>query len=261
MIRPKNFTKPKRDKDIFIYGKHPVIAALKNKNRNIKKIFIAQESRIMEKEILSIIKDYQLNATLEVTTRKHLDNMLGKNTKHQGIMIQTIKLQAISYKKIFSEKNLKFGVLLDKITDPNNVGAIYRSAFNFNLDFVINLDKGTSKENPSLLNSACGNFEKINTFQSSNLINCVKEFKKNDWWVIGTDIKANLNIHEFFSFHSDIKKILIILGSEGYGIRNLTKEHCDFMVKIQMKEEKSSLNVSNAAAIFFYEIQKNLQLY
>ena len=133
--------------------------------------------------------------------------MLGKNTKHQGIMIQTIKLQAISYKKIFSDKNLKFGVLLDKITDPNNVGAIYRSAFNFDLDFVINLDKGTSKENPSLLNSACGNFEKINTFQASNLINCVKEFKKNDWWVIGTDIKAKLNIHEFLSFHSDIKKI------------------------------------------------------
>ncbi len=148
MIRPKNFTKPKRDKDIFIYGKHPVIAALKNKNR----------------------KDYQLNATLEVTTRKHLDNMLGKNTKHQGIMIQTIKLQAISYKKIFSEKNLKFGVLLDKITDPNNVGAIYRSAFNFNLDFVINLDKGTSKENSSLLNSECGKFDIIYTFQSRNII-------------------------------------------------------------------------------------------
>ena len=246
--------------EVIIYGRHASLAALSNKNRFIKKILLSKNNKELENMVLTKIKHSEDKHLLEIVEKKSLDRIVGKNIKHQGILLVCIKLNKQKIEGELDINRYKIGVVLDKITDPNNVGAIYRSAVCFNIDFIINLERDSVRETGALLNAACGSFESINTFYTNNLYSCIKFFKKNNWWVLGTDLNADLNINSFFTIHNDIKKILIVLGSEGDGARRLTKEKCDFLVKIPIKEN-NSLNVSNAAAIFFYELKRNLKLY
>ena len=253
----KSFDKINLDNDVIIYGKHAVISALENKSRKIKKMYLAEKQKDFVNKILKLLKSKNYFIKIEKIERKNLDLFFGKNTKHQGIVVIANKIINPTYKKIFDEKNFSHGVILDRLTDPHNVGAIYRSAYNFDLDFVINTEKGSPKESGALLNSSCGCYDKINTYITKNLVDCIKEFKKNDWWVIGGDLNTKIDLNNFFSLHQDLKKFLIILGSEGSGMKRLTRKHCDFLIKINTNNEKNSLNVSNAAAIFFYEIYKH----
>ena len=138
--------------------------------------------------------------------------------KHQGIVIHAQKLNLESYNNIFINKKYKLGTILDSITDPNNVGAIYRSARAFGIEFVINPTRNSLSENASLLNTACGAFEAINTFRVNNISNAIKKFKENDWWIVGLDHKASLNINAVLKKISKHDKYVFILGSEGKGM-------------------------------------------
>ena len=82
--------------------------------------------------------------------------------------------------------------------------------------------------------------------------------KKNNWWILGLDHLGEVDLESFFKKNKSIQKLLVILGSEGKGIRRLVKKNCDFLVKIKTKDQESSINVSNAAAIFLYEVNKNI---
>ena len=155
-------------------------------------------------------------------------------------------------------KNNSLGIILDNITDPNNVGAIYRSAHAFNADFIISEKKNASCESNTILNSACGAFDKISTFKTANLNQAIQIFKNNGWWVVGLDHNSKLKINDFFTNYSSIKKILLVLGSEGRGIRRLVKENCDYLVSIKTVDQKISINVSNATSIFLHEIYNYL---
>lgn len=246
--------------DVIVYGRHAALAALSNKNRAIKKILLSKNDKELENMVLPKIEYSKDKKLLEIVEKKNLDRIVGKNIKHQGILLVCSKLNKQKIEDKVDINKYKVGVVLDKITDPNNVGAIYRSASCFNIDFIINLERNSVRETGALLNAACGSFESINTFYINNLYSCIRFFKKKNWWVLGTDLNADLNINNFFTIHNDIKKVLIVLGSEAVGVRRLTRENCDFLVKIPIKNN-NSLNVSNAAAIFFYEIKKSLKLY
>ena len=93
------------------------------------------------------------------------------------------KLPLENYTFIFKNKTFKYGVILDSITDSNNVGAIYRSAKAFS-DFIVNSTKRSIIENGSLLNVACGAFETINSYTATNINAAIKKFKSEGWWVI-----------------------------------------------------------------------------
>ena len=255
----KYFDKLNKEKNVIIYGRHAAIEALKNKNRKIKRVLLADNYKDLERLILDILKNIKYKIIIEKVDKKNIEAFLGKNIKHQGIVVISSKIPIVSYKKIFDYKSFRYGVLLDRLTDPNNVGAIYRSAYSFDIDFIVNLDKGALVESGALLNSSCGCYEKINTYITKNLVASIKEFKKNNWWIVGTDEKAELSTNKFLRTQNKNDKTLIILGSEGDGIKRLTKKNCDFLVKIQTKEGSSSLNVSNAAAILFYELHKNFR--
>ena len=142
------------------------------------------------------------------------------------------KLNLESYNNIFINKKYKLGTILDSITDPNNnVGAIYRSARAFGIEFVINPTRNSLSENAHLLNTACGAFEAINTFRVNNISNAIKKFKENDWWIVGLDHKASLNINAV------TKKFLNMINMfffrfRGKGIEKTDKENCNFVVSI-----------------------------
>ena len=151
------------------------------------------------------------------------------------------------------KNDFNYGVILDRITDPNNIGAIYRSAKAFGINFIINTHRNSVFENGTILNVACGAFEDIKTFSTKNISNTLKNFASEGWWTIGLDHDATTNINSIINKMKESDKLIFVFGSEGKGIRRLIKNNCNFIASIPNMPNTKSINVSNAAAIVFYE--------
>ncbi len=247
---------------IIIYGKHAVMAAILNNNRKIEGVYISSKDFDTDNKIKKILERKKLKI-LRVT-KKTIENILQKQVKHQGIIALAEKLNINSYKKVFNSTKInkqsekQIGVILDGINDPNNIGAIYRTSYAFGADFILSSNNNFPEESSSILNAACGTYEKIVSYKTSNLNQSIIQFKKLNWWIVGLDHNAKLQINNFSREKYDFNKMLIVLGSEGRGIRELVKKNCDFLFQIKTFEQNMSLNVSNAASIFLYEIYKKL---
>ena len=247
----------KQKKDtLFIYGRHASLEVLKNKKRKIHEVFILEELFDLKQMIMKDLETLNKKVKIKTVNSRFFNNNFKNNTKHQGIAIHADKLNIESYDSVFNSKKFKLGVILESITDPNNVGAIYRSARAFGIEFIISTTKNSANETASLLNTACGAFESIDSFTVNNISNAVKKFKKNNWWVVGLDHRASYNVNDIIGKISKNEKYIFIFGSEGKGIKRLTKESCNIISSIPNLPNTNSINVSNAAAIVFYEIYK-----
>ena len=241
----------------MIYGRHAVLAALKNSKRKIEKIFIQENQKDLALDLLKRYPNLKNILKFHNVSTHFIDKIIQKKVKHQGVLALSEKLPSENYTFIFKNKTFKYGVILDSITDTNNVGAIYRSAKAFGLDFIVNSNKRLIIENGSLLNAACGAFETINSYTATNINAAIKKFKSEGWWVIGLDHKADNLIYEITKKITKEEKYVFIFGSEGKGIRKLIKENCNLIAAIPNTAHTNSINVSNAAAIVFYELFKN----
>lgn len=250
-----------KQEKLFIYGRHAVFSALSNPNRKVDRLFIIKDNVDLKKSIGLMLNKLNSDIKIKYVDSKFFDNLLNKNIKHQGVLAESYKLKLCNFtsifeKKVFIDSKFKNGVIFDSITDANNAGAIYRSAKAFGIDFIINSTKNSIIENSALLNSACGSFDTINSFTTNNISNAIKKFISEDWWIIGLDHQANMDIHDVLNKMKKNDKYIFVLGSEGKGIRRLIKENCNFIVKIPNAPNTQSINVSNAAAIIFYETFK-----
>lgn len=241
---------------VFIYGKHAVLAAIANSKRVIDSLYLLKENKGFNLDVKLLLNKNKVDINIKYINNTFIDNILKKRVKHQGIVVKSNKLKLNNYDQIFDKHKFKNGVILDSITDPNNVGAIYRSAKAFGIDFIINSKKNAIRENNVLLNSACGAFETVNTYLASNISNAIKSLTSEGWWIIGLDHKAKINVSDIISKMKQEDKFIFILGSEGKGIRRLIKENCNFLASIPNAPNTNSMNVSNAAAIVFYETYK-----
>lgn len=241
---------------LLIYGKHAVFAALSNKKRTIDKIFVLNDNLELKKKIIEKLNEINRNLKINNVDKAIFDKILKKNVKHQGVIVLSKKLVLADYKNLFENKSFKYGVILDSITDPNNMGAIYRSANAFGIDFIINSNQRALIESSALLNTACGAFENVNSYTTNNISNAIKKFKEEGWWVVGLDHKAATEVNEIFLKADSKEKYIFIFGSEGKGIRRLIKKNCNLVTKIPHIVNTHSINVSNTAAIIFYEIFK-----
>ncbi len=151
---------------------------------------------------------------------------------------------------LFATKHLRL-VVLDQITDSRNIGAIIRSAKAFGCDAVIISKHNTPAENGNLARAAAGALEDIPVIKVTNLKRTIETLKSNSICCIGLDASGSNNLNRF----SSEPKLAIIMGSENSGMRRLTKEACDHVVKIPMQNEMESLNVSVASAIALYATQ------
>ena len=234
----------KTDNKIWIYGKHAAIAALSNKNRKAYKLLVTKET---SKQLAAILK--KSNHLYITTTNKELDNLLG-SVSHQGIALKTNSvfnhdLYQISH--IF-EKQKSLIIILDQLTDPQNIGNIIRSSYAFNADAIITCKNKSFSETPALIKSSCGAIEHIPITFVINLVSTIKFLKDKGYWIIGLDSNAKEYIHEF----DFTPKTALIVGSEGFGLRGLTQKNCDFLLKIAMNSLAGSINASKASAIAMY---------
>ena len=232
-----------------IFGIHACISVLNNKKRRIKKIWCTEETlRKIKKNIINEKKIKEI----QIYNRSDLDKKL-KTTNHQGIVIFCKKLKTSNeIKLIQSEKNI---LILDSLVDPQNVGSIMRSAYIFGINCIFFNEKNSFSINEILIKAASGAYEKVELIPVKNIVNLIKILKKYNFWVIGLDKFGKKDIT---TIDKNIKKALV-LGSENKGIRDLIKKNCDFLVKIVMHNNDKhidSLNVSNAAAVLFYELKR-----
>ena len=191
------------------------------------------------------------NMVIHPADRKLLDSLVGQNAVHQGIVAKCDPLPPVDFRAFVQsvkDKEKALIVILDQVTDPHNIGAIMRSAVAFNASAVIMPEAGAPGESGTLAKSASGATELIPLIRVSNLAHAMDSLKKAEFWCVGLDGYAK----SYITDSKLPKKCALVLGAED-GMRRLTMENCDMVVKLPMNSAIESLNVSNAAAVAMYE--------
>ena len=238
---------PNTVKDILIYGRHPIELALQNKRRRILEIYATREGASSLKLPPDIPVRYM--------DKNGLDSMVGRETLHQGVVAKCAPLMQPSVDellKTIKTKETAVVMILDQITDPHNIGAILRSSIAFDAVAVFVPEAGAPEETGTLAKSASGALELIPFVRVPNLSRLMEKLKQEGFWCIGLDGYAEQSI-------TTVKlpqRCAFVMGSEGSGMRRLTKETCDYSVKLPMNPAIESLNVSNAAALTLYEFRR-----
>ncbi len=235
--------------EVWLYGHHPVAAALANQERRVLRLLATPEAMERLREDASVPQGVLTRA--HNVSRKEIDNIVGENAVHQGVAMFTrvIDHHLEDVLEIAKERESCCVVLLDQVSDPHNVGAILRSAAAFDASAVITLDRRAAAETGALAKSASGALDRISFVQTTNLSRAIEVLQQNQFWVIGLEADGEKKLSEI-----DLKgRIAFVMGTEGEGLRRLVRENCDQVVRLPINAASESLNVSNAAAIALYE--------
>ena len=236
------------DSDNFLWGRHPVVAALANPARKGMGRLLATEDRAAEIEREGLALH---GHKVEVMDAQMLDRMLPAGAVHQGMVFKVAALEGVALEDI-AEPAEGIIVMLDQLTDPQNVGAIFRSAAAFGARGVILQDRNAPALAGALAKAAVGAVDKIPHASAVNLSRALETLNELGWRIVGLAGEATQSLESAL----DGSPTVIVMGSEGEGLRRLVAEHCDVLAKIPMPGGFESINVSNAAAIALYECSR-----
>jgi 23S rRNA (guanosine2251-2'-O)-methyltransferase len=228
-----------------LYGRHAVTAALANPNRVVRKVWGTREA----------VNALELPPVLPVVFSDVADlgRMVPSDAPHQGIVAEVEPLEDIWLDDLLEqgadEANAKRPiVVLDQVTDPHNVGAIFRSAAAFDALGIVTQDRHAPPESGVLARAASGALEFMPWVRVVNLARALDDLAEAGYWRIGLDGEAETTLAEALV----PSRIALVLGAEGEGLRHNSIAHCDALAKLPMSPRMESLNVSNAAAIALY---------
>lgn len=229
---------------MIVYGKNVAIELL-NRNYNIKKLIL--QDNFSDEKIISLIENKKIST--QIKRKRQMDDLAGG--LHQGIILDIEDYQYKELDFIF-KNNASFIVILDHIEDPHNLGAIIRTCEAAGVDAIIIPKDRQVGVNATVMKTSAGAIFNTNIIRVSNLANAIKRLKKNNFWIIGTDMHGT-NYTEL-DYNT---KTAIVIGNEGKGMSELTKKSCDFIATIPMIGEINSLNASVSAGIMIYEVVRN----
>lgn len=241
---------------VWVYGKHPVFAALLNSKRKIFQILITKNSEIDLRNFLAEKKINLQQHLIKIVDSDYLFNLFPAGSTHQGFVLKTSPIAIVSHNqfldkiKNLSKENLPPLLILDNLTDPQNIGAIIRSAMAFGFKNIVINERHFPIHSAVIAKASSGMLEMVDLIAAQNFNNFLADLKKLGYWSVGLDGEAKSKISEAKNY----QPIALVIGSEGEGIRRLVKENCDLLVKIPMQDGVESLNASNAAAIAMYEV-------
>ena len=237
----------KVDADNFVWGRHPVLAALANPARKGMGRLLATQDRADELERDKLAHGHKI----EVIEIQALDRMLPAGAVHQGLAFKVQPLEGVSLDDI-ADPAEGIIVMLDQLTDPQNVGAIFRSALAFGARGIVVQDRHSPALAGALAKASAGATERLPCARVTNLSRALERLADLGWRAVGMDGSSDQTLEEAL----DSQPTVIVMGSEGDGIRRLVAEHCDVLAKIPMPGGFESLNVSNAAAVALYEANR-----
>lgn len=224
-----------------IYGRKPILETIDAGIKIHKAYIIKQNTPIVEKIIEKLRAK---NVEIKFVNKDFFDKI---DMNHQGVMVE---VDSYNYKSINDIKDAKRLILLDKIEDPHNLGAIIRSAESFGFDAVIIPERRSAKVTATVYKTSAGAINNIDLVMVTNLNKTIEKLKEDGFWVYGLAGEATSKLSE-----TDLSgKVALVVGNEADGISRLTREKCDSLVKIPMIGKVNSLNASVASAIAMYEV-------
>lgn len=236
-----------RKNGYFLHGRHAVEAALNNPNRDCLALYATEKTMPLARQLSSDRGELKINSVPPA----QMDATVGPDSPHQGLMLEVLPIPALNIldlKPISGQRNII--LMLDQVTDPHNIGACLRSAAAFGVRAIITQDRNSPGETGILARAAQGGLEQVPWLRITNLASGLDTLKEMGYWHAGMDGNTDQSIRNL-SMGDDI---VLVMGSEGKGLRPLVAKHCDTLVRIPMAPGMESLNVSNAAAIALYEL-------
>ena len=200
-----------------------------------------------------------MSIEVKIKTKEQLD-IINNFKPHQNVILIVEHLKRISLDEFLTEKRHTFKnplriIILDQVSDPQNVGAIIRSAYAFKMNALALSQTNSPIESSSMSKASSGAIEKLEIIELSNMSRAIKKLQDENFRVYGLAHGGDRNI---FDLEEEVGNVAIIVGSEGKGLRRLTREKVDQLIEIPINPESESLNVSNAASISMFQLQKNI---
>ena len=241
-------------KDGWIYGLHAVHAALRNPARVHHRLLVTEK---VADELSELAREIDM-PPLEIVKRDDIDAVLPRDSVHQGVALLTAPLEEVALDDICAEAasaDHAIMVVLDRVTDPHNVGAVLRSAAVFGAAGVVVSERGSPEATGTMAKAASGALDSVPLIRETNISRALDALKEAGFWCAGLDGEAETTLAQA----KLTGKTALVLGAEGAGLRRLVKERCDFLVRIPAPGPISSLNVSNAAAVALYECARGAE--
>jgi 23S rRNA (guanosine2251-2'-O)-methyltransferase len=234
----------KDDGPVRLYGIHAVAAALGNPARTIGRLLATDNA---EHRLAEAIAKRQVKP--QKVAPRDLDRLLGADTVHQGVMLETEDLEEPTLEAL-AEASSASGplVVLDQVTDPHNVGAILRSAAVLGAAGLVMTRRHSPPLSGALAKAASGGLEIVPVALVGNLARALEELAALGVRRIGLDGEGEATIDAVGMTGA----VALVLGAEGKGLRRLTRESCDVLARVPSAGSFGSLNVSNAAAVALY---------
>jgi 23S rRNA (guanosine2251-2'-O)-methyltransferase len=233
---------------VWLHGLHPVAAALRNPARRLRRLLVTVEA---ERELAERVPE-PWRITPEPVPRERFATFLPPDAVHQGTALLVEPLAPPPLERVI-EGSAGPVLVLDQVTDPRNVGAILRSAAAFGAAALVMQDRNAPPETGALARAASGALEAVPVLREVNLARAVGQLKKAGLWVVGLEAGAPVTLAQ-----SGLagRRVALVLGAEGEGLRRLTRESCDELVRLPIRPAMESLNVSAAAAVALYELAR-----
>ncbi len=230
----------------LIYGAHPVAAAVANQKRKLVKLWATENGAA---RIRGEVKPLPLDP--EIVHPRLLDHLLkSADAVHQGIILEARPLDQPRLDEI-PRKGLI--VILDQVTDPHNVGAIMRSCAAFDVTALVTTTRHAAETNGAFLKAASGAYELVPYVTVTNLARALTELKTYGFRLVGLDSEGGITMDEVGAD----RPLALVLGAEGKGLRQLTRETCDVVARLDMPGQIKSLNVSIATAVSLYALRQS----
>jgi 23S rRNA (guanosine2251-2'-O)-methyltransferase len=217
---------------VLLYGRHAVTAALSNPARRLRRLHATERAREPLQAGLPGGLPEELN--VQICDEARLARLLGPDVPHQGLALEVDMLPDIS--------------MLDQVTDPQNFGAILRSAAAFGAAAVISQDRHSPTETGALAKAASGTLEIMPWCRVVNLSRALETIAEAGYWRIGLTGHASQDL----SSALDGTRVCLVLGAEGAGLRQNVADHTDVLARLPISSRVESLNVSTAAAVALY---------
>ncbi|MBT8340522.1 MAG: 23S rRNA (guanosine(2251)-2'-O)-methyltransferase RlmB [Desulfatitalea sp.] len=255
--RVKHHKSKSGDADL-LYGFHPVREVLKAGRRAVECIFLAGGRGMPRRREIADLAQ-RAGIPVELRTPSELTALVG-HTGHQDVAARAATYPACSLETLLARKPdgtapPPWLLLLDQVTDPQNFGAMVRTAHCAGVQGVVLPKDRSAPPSPAAVKASAGALEHMRVVYVTNLVSAMKSIKKNGYWIAGAHQAGRVNL-----FESDLRGALaLVIGGEEKGLRPLVQQHCDFTVAIPQYGAVTSLNASAAAAVLIYETLRQRQ--